>query len=73
MKFIKDGLSINEARISALVLGFFVAIGIGGYQVVTDGDISNNVLTLLGYLIMAIAGVNVAHQIKSKKSSSIGE
>lgn len=76
MKFLKDGLSMNEAKVSALVLGFFVALGFSMYNFITTGDITDNMVTLLGYLIMAITGVNVAESISKKtyqSNSDIGE
>ncbi|ALA47874.1 hypothetical protein SUNDANCE_58 [Brevibacillus phage Sundance] len=74
MKFLKDGLSIDETRISVLVLAFAFTLGFALYQVITTGDVSDNLLILLGYEIAAVTGVNVADSImlnKRKKLSPV--
>lgn len=75
MKFLSDGLSMNEAKVSALVVGFFLSLGFALWQFVVHGDITDNMLTLLGYLIMAITGVNVAESVakKTKGTNEIGD
>lgn len=69
MKFLKDGLSIDETRISILVLAFAFTLGFALYQVITIGDFSDNLLVLLGYEIMAVTGVNVADSIMMNKKN----
>lgn len=64
--FWTDGLSINESRFSILISLLVIGSGFGFYQVVTDGDIANGLLTLLGYLIAAIAGVNITEAIANR-------
>lgn len=63
MNFFRDGLSIDETRISSLMLAFFVTLGIGIKQLILTGDISSNLVTLLGYEIMGITGINVATRV----------
>lgn len=72
MKWIKDGLSVNETRVSSLVLAFLVTLGFALFKYAITGDISDNMLALLGYEIMSIAGVNVADNLTtpSKKKTS---
>ncbi|MEK5036283.1 hypothetical protein MKY96_33060 [Paenibacillus sp. FSL R7-0302] len=66
MKWIKDGLSFDETRISALIIAFFITLGFSLYQVVVVGDISDNLLMLLGYELGAFAGVKVAESLTTK-------
>lgn len=81
MKWIKDGISADETRVSALIIALLVTLGFGMYVLVTDGDITDNLLALLGYEIMAVTGINVAESftkqkptIKSKtKDTNVGE
>lgn len=70
MKWLKDGLSVDETRISSLVLGYLVTTGVAMFGYLSTGDLSDNILTLLGYEIMAITGVNVADKINVKKKKS---
>jgi hypothetical protein len=72
--FLSDGLSINETRMSALILVFIAGAGFSFYQVVKSGDIAEGLLSLLMYLIMAISGINISESVvkgiaKSKKNS----
>lgn len=71
MNFFKDGLSIDETRISVLVLAFLATLAFAFFQLWKVGDISDNLLTLLGYEIIAVTGVNVADKIVRKKSPKI--
>lgn len=72
MRWIKDGLSLNETRVSSLVLAFLVTLGFALFKYAVTGDLSENMLTLLGYEIMSIAGVNVAENLTapSKRKGS---
>lgn len=60
---LKDGLSIDEAKVSALILclvicSIFVLVK---YQV--DGDISDNIVLVFQTLVAAVAGVNIANKV----------
>lgn len=61
--FWSDGLSINEARFSVLVLMsvccFFYAL----YAHYSTGAISPDLLTLLNTLIASIVGINVTNTV----------
>lgn len=61
--FLKDGLSIDETRFSLIAFLLVTGSGFAFYQVVRDKDIADNLLTFLGYLIAAIAGVNITESI----------
>lgn len=76
MKWIKDGISANETKFSTLVVAFLASMVFALWQIKTIGEISDNLLTLLGYLIMAITGINVAEKISKpnkKDDYEIGE
>ena len=72
MKFFKDGLSIDEARVSALILCLISGFGILGYVYIVDGTVNEIFVGILETLIFAVAGINVANIIGkalTKKSS----
>jgi purine-cytosine permease-like protein len=73
MKFIKDGLSVDETKISTILLTFVITLGFGLYKVISSGDIPENLLALLGYQIVAITGINVADKFtgKNKKEDQV--
>lgn len=64
MGFLRDGLSIQETKISALVLAFIVTLGFALWQLTQEGTIDGNLLILLGYEIGAVAGINIADKFK---------
>jgi hypothetical protein len=63
MNFLKDGLSIDEARVSALIICLMSGFGILGYVYITDGTVNQILVSLLETLIFAVAGVNAANII----------
>lgn len=68
MKWIKDGLSMDETKISALILAFFITLVVALYQAVNVGDISDNMLMLLAYELGAFTGIKVAETFTTKKT-----
>ena len=68
---LKDGLSIDEAKVSALILCTIADFMLIVYCIISSGDISDNHLILFQTLIAAVAGVNIADKlsaiIKTKK------
>ena len=62
---IKDGLSINEAKVSALiilsVLTFLYAFVLYAF----NGDISDNLTSIIQTLILIIGGVNITTSISN--------
>lgn len=68
---LKDGISINEAKVSALIVCTFLDFLFIVYCIAVNGDITDNHLFLFQTLIAAVAGVNIADKItnliKSKK------
>lgn len=61
--FWKDGLSINEARFSVLVLMALVGFGYALFSHYRTGDITDNLLDLLNVLIFSIVGINVTNHV----------
>ena len=70
MNYVKDGLSIDETKNSALILGFLITIGFAMWQVYELKEVSDNVLTLLFYEITAITGINI---MKNRKEDLGGK
>lgn len=71
LEWIKDGLSLDETKISALIISFFLTLGVSFYQVFYFGDITENVLTLLGYQLMAFTGIKVAENLTTKNKDRL--
>lgn len=70
LDFLKDGLSIDETRVSSLVITFLIAFGVSVYLVLARGDVPSNFLTMTLGLITAVGAVNglsLASQIKNNK------
>lgn len=65
MNFWKDGISINESKISILILMFVLTSLFCGYVYIQSGDISNNLTSVLLAQIASIAGVNSINAIAS--------
>lgn len=60
---LKDGLSIDEAKVSALILCTFCDFALVAFCLVSRGDITDNHLFLTQTLVAAVAGVNIAERI----------
>jgi len=63
MKFISDLISIEEKRISALIVGFIITLIFSLFIYYEDKDISTNLLSILQTLIfgvIGVGGINVA-------------
>lgn len=67
MKWLKDGLSFDETRVSAIIVAFFITLGVALYQAIVVGDISGNMLMLLTYELGAFTGIKVVEQITTYK------
>jgi hypothetical protein len=70
MNYFKDGLSVDESRISLLMLALAVTIGFALWQFATVGFIDPSMLTLLAYLIGAVTGLNIVDKFKQPSSGS---
>lgn len=62
---LKDGLSIDEAKVSALILCTILDFLFIIYCFVANGDITDNHLFLFQTLIAAVAGVNIAEKVST--------
>lgn len=62
---LKDGLSIDEAKVSALILCLLADFLLIAYCMAVNGDITDNHLILFQTLIAAVAGVNIADKLTS--------
>lgn len=67
MRLLKHTFSIDETKVSVLVIAFLFTLGVAFFQLWRHSDISDNMVTLLGYEIMAVTGVNVAVGLAPKR------
>jgi hypothetical protein len=68
--FWQNGLSIDETKLSALILCLFGCLIFGGINYSTIGDISANLTTIITALIYSIAGVNITNSIVNRFSTA---
>ena len=64
--FLLSSLSIDEKRISALIVGLVLSLIFAGFNYIWVGDITNNLTNIITTLIYAIAGINITDSIVSK-------
>ena len=62
-RFLLSGLSVDETKLSALILCLILAMVFSGITYVFNGDISNNLTSIITTLIYAIAGVNITNSV----------
>lgn len=62
---IKDGLSINEAKGSALIILCVLTFLFAFVMYVLDKDITDNLTSIIQTLILVIGGVNLSNSIAS--------
>lgn len=60
---LKDGLSIDEAKVSVLILCTLICFIFVLVKYQTDGDISDNIVLVFQTLVAAVAGVNIANKV----------
>ena len=60
---LKDGLSIDEAKVSVLILCTLICFVF--VLVKIDGDVSDNIVLVFQTLVAAVAGVNIANKVSS--------
>lgn len=63
MNFLKDGLSIDETKASVLIVLTIVSVVFGLVMYKINGDITDNLVEIIKFLILSIAGVNVANTL----------
>jgi hypothetical protein len=71
MNFWKDGLSIDESKISSLILMMLVCFGYAIYQCITLGDPTPGVIDLLKTLIYSVAGINLVSSLSPWSHSTL--
>lgn len=62
---IKDGLSINEAKVSALIILSVLTFLYAFVLYALNGDISDNLTSIIQTLILIIGGVNITTSISN--------
>ena len=62
---IKDGLSINEAKVSALIILCVLTFLFAFLMYVLDKDITDNLTSIIQTLIFVIGGVNLSNSISN--------
>lgn len=65
LKFLNHTISLDEFRVSTLVIGYLAILISSIIAYFLYGDISNNMLSLVESSIYAIAGVNAVNGVAS--------
>ena len=60
---LKDGLSIDEAKVRALILCLVICFIFVLVKYQVDGDISDNIVLVFQTVVAAVAGVNIANKV----------
>ena len=63
--FWKDGLSINESKVSILMISLIIFLGVILYVRMKEGKIDYELLEITKTLIYAVAGVNAVNVFNS--------
>ena len=71
-RFLLSGLSVDETKLSALIICLLAAMLFGGVNYCFNGDISNNLTSIITTLIYTIAGVNITSNILGKMTGPGG-
>ena len=71
--FLKDGFSLNEFKVSSLIVVLILFSAIGIYFLFSDGDIPVNFISFLNTLVITIGGVNVVTSALDNFGKSKGE
>lgn len=64
-KFFRHGFSLDEFKVSTLVIGFLTVLVSSIFAYFMFGDITDNFLSLAETLIYSIAGVNAVNGVAS--------
>lgn len=62
---LKDGLSIDEAKVSVLILCTLICFIFVLVKYHIDGDVSDNIVLVFQTLVAAVVGVNIANKVTS--------
>jgi hypothetical protein len=69
--FIKETFSMQEKRVSTIIISLLVMLGLSFYLYLTRGDIPETLLSIvqtLIYMVAGINGINVASKIFNKEN-----
>lgn len=66
--FWKNGLSIDETKMSTMIICLLICMAFAGFNYVMKGDITNNLTAIIQSLIYAIAGVNITNSVINNTS-----
>jgi hypothetical protein len=67
--FIKNGLSLDEFKVSSLIIALLVFSGVGIYAFFKNGDIPPNFMSILTTIVVTVGGVNAAKLFTNSFSS----
>ena len=70
MNFLKDGLSVDETKVSMLMIAFIITLSFTLYMYYVNGFVGAELITLNSSLILAITGINVTSKIKEVFNSN---
>ena len=62
---LKDGLSIDEAKVSVLILCTLICFIFVLVKYHIDGDVSDNIVLVFQTLVAAVVGVNIDNKVTS--------
>lgn len=65
-RFLLSGLSVDETRLSALILCLLATMIFGGFAYFFTGDLTANLTSIITTLIYAIAGVNITNNVLNR-------
>lgn len=60
---IQQSFSIDETKLSSLIICLFSCMLFGGYNYIMIGDITTNLTSVITALIYSIAGVNITNSV----------
>lgn len=67
--WIADGLTINETKTSSLILIMLLFVGLGIFQVIKIGDVSQNLTEIIKWSLMAVAGASGLNAMASNNNN----
>ena len=62
-RFFHNVMSVDETRVSVLMIGFMVSLIFGGYMYLTTGALSQVWADIVETLIFAVAGINAVNSV----------
>ena len=62
-RFFHNVMSVDETRVSVLMIGFMVSLIFGGYMYLTTGVLSQVWADIVETLIFAVAGINAVNSV----------